>query len=73
MLNFATDNTTYVCHTTITVKPQMSVSARGRGDLVVFEKVSVVPRDALLLGIRLDLLLLRNHHCHQEALQNSRY
>lgn len=46
---------------------------RGRkGYLVIREEVSVVARDALLLGIRLHLLLLRNHHRHQEALQASR-
>lgn len=31
MLNFGTDNTTYVCHTTIAIKSHMSVSARVRG------------------------------------------
>ena len=40
-------------------------------DLVIFEDVTVIPRDALLLGKRLDLLLFRNNHGHQKALQCS--
>ncbi len=41
----------------------------GIAYLVIVEDVRVVTRDALLLGKGLDLLLLRNHNGHQEALQ----
>lgn len=34
------------------------------------EEITVVARNAVLLGIGLNLLLLRNHNCHHEALQD---
>lgn len=37
--------------------------------LVILDDVRVVSRDALLLGKGLNVLLLRNHNSHQEALQ----
>ena len=38
--------------------------------LVVGEQITVGAGDALLLGKGLDVLLLRNDHCHQEALHS---
>lgn len=50
---------------------QGGAGGRGGGaDLVICEEVAVVARDALLLGIGLDLLLLRDHDCHHKALQD---
>lgn len=37
--------------------------------LVICQESTVLPRDALLLGKGLHLLLLRDHNCHQKALQ----